>query len=121
LNAFYAQSGGVSGRRLNDVGTAAGTADAAGQAPRKAGGWHRVDAGPHLHILFNPNRQLLGRRPDEIEPPSVVVAGFLPSCAPARVSCECFAAITAALSGNQGLGSAIAVCDGPAGPLDWNA
>jgi hypothetical protein len=40
----------------------------------EGGGWHRVNAGPHLHILFNPNRQLLGRQPDEIERPSILVA-----------------------------------------------
>jgi hypothetical protein len=40
--------------------------------PEEGGGWHRVNAGPHLHIMFNPNR--LGRQPDEIERPSIVVA-----------------------------------------------
>ena len=40
--------------------------------PEQDGGWHRVNAGPHLHIMFNPNR--LGRQPDEIERPSIVVA-----------------------------------------------
>ena len=24
--------------------------------PEEGGGWHRVNAGPHLHIMFNPNR-----------------------------------------------------------------
>ena len=38
------------------------------------GGWHRVNAGPHLHIMFHPNRQLLGRESDDIERPSIVVA-----------------------------------------------
>jgi hypothetical protein len=38
----------------------------------EGGGWHRVDAGPHLHVMFNPNR--LGRQPDEIERPSILVA-----------------------------------------------
>jgi len=42
--------------------------------PEAGGGWHRVNAGPHLHIMFNPNRQLLGRQPDEIERPSILVA-----------------------------------------------
>jgi len=41
--------------------------------PEAGGGWHRVNAGPHLHIMFNPNRQLLGRQPDEIERPSILV------------------------------------------------
>ena len=40
--------------------------------PEEGGGWHRVDAGPHLHVMFNPNR--LGRQPDEIERPSILVA-----------------------------------------------
>ena len=42
--------------------------------PEEASGWHRVNAGPHLHIMFNPSRQLLGRQQDEIERPSIVVA-----------------------------------------------
>jgi hypothetical protein len=42
--------------------------------PEEGGGWHRVNGGPHLHILFNPNRPLLGRQPDEIERPSILVA-----------------------------------------------
>jgi hypothetical protein len=40
--------------------------------PEEGGGWHRVHAGPHLHIMFHPNR--LGREPDGIERPSIVVA-----------------------------------------------
>jgi hypothetical protein len=40
--------------------------------PEEDGGWHRVNAGLHLHIMFNPNR--LGRQPDEIERPSILVA-----------------------------------------------
>src|SRR5947209_6894111 len=40
--------------------------------PEEDGGWHRINAGPHLHIMFNPNR--LGRQPDEIERPSILVA-----------------------------------------------
>jgi hypothetical protein len=42
--------------------------------PEDGGGWHRVDAGPHLHVMFHPNRQLLGREPDDIERASIVVA-----------------------------------------------
>jgi phytoene dehydrogenase-like protein len=42
--------------------------------PEDGGGWHRVDAGPHLHVMFHPNRRLLGREPDDIERPSIVVA-----------------------------------------------
>ena len=42
--------------------------------PEEGSGWHRVHAGPHLQIMFNPNRQLLGRQPDEIERPSILVA-----------------------------------------------
>ncbi len=40
--------------------------------PEDGGGWHQIDAGPHLHIMFHPNR--LGREPDGIERPSIVVA-----------------------------------------------
>jgi hypothetical protein len=42
--------------------------------PEDGDGWHRVNAGPHLHIMFHPNRQLLGREPDDIKRPSIVVA-----------------------------------------------
>ena len=42
--------------------------------PEDGDGWHRVNAGPHLHVMFHPNRQLLGREPDDIKRPSIVVA-----------------------------------------------
>jgi hypothetical protein len=42
--------------------------------PEDGGGWHRIDAGPHLHIMFHPDRRLVGREPDDIERPSIVVA-----------------------------------------------
>ena len=42
--------------------------------PEDGGGWHQVSAGPRLHIMFHPNRQLLGREPDVIKRPSIVVA-----------------------------------------------
>jgi hypothetical protein len=42
--------------------------------PDDGGGWRHIDAGPHLHVMFHPNRQLLGREPDDIERPSIVVA-----------------------------------------------
>ena len=42
--------------------------------PEDGAGWHQVGAGPHLHIMFHPNRQLLGREADGIERPSIVVA-----------------------------------------------
>ena len=42
--------------------------------PEDGGGWHHVNAGPHLHIMFHPDRQLLGRASDDIERPSIVVA-----------------------------------------------
>jgi len=29
--------------------------------PEDGDGWHQINAGPHLHIMFHPNRQLLGR------------------------------------------------------------
>jgi hypothetical protein len=42
--------------------------------PEDGGGWHRIDAGPRLHVMFHPNRSLLGREADGIERPSIVVA-----------------------------------------------
>ena len=42
--------------------------------PEDRNGWHRIDAGPQLEVLFHPNRQLLGREPDHIERPSILVA-----------------------------------------------
>ena len=42
--------------------------------PEDGGGWHQINAGPHLHVMFHPNRQLLGRETDGIERPSIVVA-----------------------------------------------
>jgi hypothetical protein len=44
------------------------------QQPMPDPGWRRIDAGPHLEIMFHPNRQLRGREPDQIERPSIVVA-----------------------------------------------
>jgi hypothetical protein len=35
-------------------------------------GWHQINAGPRLHVMFHPNR--MGREPDGIERPSIVVA-----------------------------------------------
>jgi len=42
--------------------------------PEDGGGWHRINAGPHLHMMFHPNRQLLGREPDGVLRKSIVVA-----------------------------------------------
>jgi hypothetical protein len=42
--------------------------------PEDRDGWHQIDAGPHLEVLFHPNRQLRGREPDHVERPSIVVA-----------------------------------------------
>lgn len=42
--------------------------------PEDRSGWHRIDAGPQLEVLFHSNRQLLGREADPIERPSIVVA-----------------------------------------------
>ena len=42
--------------------------------PEDGGGWHRINARPHLHIMFHPNRQLLGREPDGVLRKSIVVA-----------------------------------------------
>jgi len=42
--------------------------------PEDRAGWHQIDAGPHLEVLFHPNRRPGGREPDEIVRPSIVVA-----------------------------------------------
>ena len=42
--------------------------------PEDGAGWHQVSAGPHLHIMFHPNRQLLGRETDGVLRKSIVVA-----------------------------------------------
>ena len=42
--------------------------------PEDRDGWHDIHAGPHLEVLFHPDRRLTRREPDEIERPSIVVA-----------------------------------------------
>ena len=42
--------------------------------PKDGGGWHQVNAGPHLHIMFHPNRQLVDREADGVVRKSIVVA-----------------------------------------------
>jgi len=42
--------------------------------PEDRDGWHQINAGPHLEVLFHPDRRLAGREPDDIERPSIVVA-----------------------------------------------
>ncbi len=43
--------------------------------PEDRSGWHHIDAGPHLEILFHPDRSGAGRRePDQIKRPSIVIA-----------------------------------------------
>ena len=42
--------------------------------PADTSGWHHIDAGPHLEILFHLDRRLAGREPDQIKRPSIVVA-----------------------------------------------
>ena len=42
--------------------------------PEDRQGWHQIDAGPQLEVLFHPNRQPMGREPDPIRRPSIVVA-----------------------------------------------
>jgi hypothetical protein len=32
--------------------------------PEDRSGWHHIDAGPHLEVLFHPDRRLTGREPD---------------------------------------------------------
>ena len=41
--------------------------------PEDGDGWHQINAGPCLHVMFHPDRKLLGRE-DDIERPSIVVA-----------------------------------------------
>ena len=36
--------------------------------------WHHINAGPQLEVLFHPDRRPVGREPDQIERPSIVVA-----------------------------------------------
>lgn len=42
--------------------------------PEDRSGWHEINAGPNLEILFHPDRRLASREPDEIKRPSIVVA-----------------------------------------------
>jgi hypothetical protein len=42
--------------------------------PEDGAGWHQVNAGPHLHIMFHPNRRLVDREPDGVVRKSIVVA-----------------------------------------------
>jgi hypothetical protein len=42
--------------------------------PEPGGGWHQIAAGPHLHIMFHPNRQPAGREPDGVLRKSIMVA-----------------------------------------------
>ena len=41
--------------------------------PEDRSGWHQIDAGPQLEILFHPDRRLAGRD-DQIQRPSIVIA-----------------------------------------------
>src|SRR5438046_9959499 len=41
--------------------------------PEDRSGWHQIDAGRHLEVLFHPDRRLAGRD-DQIERPSIVIA-----------------------------------------------
>jgi hypothetical protein len=42
--------------------------------PEDRSGWHPIDAGPRLEVLFHRNRRPAGREPDEIRRPSIVIA-----------------------------------------------
>ena len=42
--------------------------------PEDKTGWHLINAGPDIEILFHPDRRPVGREPDQIERPSIVVA-----------------------------------------------
>src|SRR6266536_2798533 len=41
--------------------------------PEDRSGWHQIDAGRHLEVLFHPDRRLAGRE-DQIVRPSIVVS-----------------------------------------------
>ena len=41
--------------------------------PEDRSGWHQINAGPQIEILFHPDRRLAGRD-DQIERPSIVIA-----------------------------------------------
>jgi hypothetical protein len=42
--------------------------------PEDRNGWHHIDAGRRLEVLFHLDRRLTRREPDQIERPSMVVA-----------------------------------------------
>ena len=42
--------------------------------PEDRSGWHHIDAGPHLEMLFHPDRRPAGREPDQVKRASTVVA-----------------------------------------------
>src|SRR5216684_366979 len=42
--------------------------------PEDRSGWHHINAGPHLEVMFHPDRRPAGREADPIERPSIVVA-----------------------------------------------
>ena len=42
--------------------------------PEDRTGWHRIDAGPQIEVLFHPDRRPAGREADEVQRPSIVVA-----------------------------------------------
>ena len=42
--------------------------------PEDRSGWHQIDVGPHLEVLFHPDRRPAGREADQIERPSIVIA-----------------------------------------------
>src|SRR5215208_2948867 len=42
--------------------------------PEDRSGWHRIDAGPNLEILFHPDRRPASRESDQVVRPSIVVA-----------------------------------------------
>jgi hypothetical protein len=44
------------------------------KVPEDRSGWHRIEAGPNLEILFHPDRRPAGREADEVVRPSIVVA-----------------------------------------------
>ncbi len=42
--------------------------------PEDRSGWHQIEAGATLEVLFHPDRRPMGRDPDQVERPSIVIA-----------------------------------------------
>ena len=42
--------------------------------PEDRSGWHQIEAGPRIEVLFHPDRRPAGREADPVQRPSIVVA-----------------------------------------------